>query len=224
MSGQDFIVKGRQLIFLNIGLYCKVTRIWLIWSLFLWAGPNSMGTGNTSQHTLQIIKVLAPGGAGEKVAVERWLFIIKFPWVQWTLDFYPWSLGLCTLIQSQLPGEHTAWLCLLVHRTDQSTMPSLHSPVPLLTSLVWRDCGMTYVRLAQGPHYDRFSWDSKPRPSDHLVDTIINSTTVTHRRKGYPSYIQCPANVALVINTFATIQKLKPILKNSKPSTFTEVA
>ena len=35
--------------------------------------------------------------------------------------------------------------------------------------------------------------------------------------------IQCPANVALVIDAFATIQKLKPLLNGRKPSTFSDV-
>ena len=94
--------------------------------------------------------------------------------------FTPRSVGLCTLIPSQLPRQHTAWLCLLVHRTDQFTVPSLPSLGPLFTSLVWRGCGMTYVRLAQGSHYDRLSWDSNPWPSDHWIDTLTNSATVAH--------------------------------------------
>ena len=36
--------------------------------------------------------------------------------------------------------------------------------------------------------------------------------------------IECPANVALMIDNFATIQKLKLTPNNKMPSTFTEVA
>ena len=36
--------------------------------------------------------------------------------------------------------------------------------------------------------------------------------------------IQCPANIALVIDSFANIQKLKVISDNRKPATFSEIA
>ena len=64
-------------------------------------------------------------------------------------------------IPSQLPGEHTAWLCLQCH----------HCSVPLFTSLVWSGCRMTYVGLAQ---YDRLSWDLNPWPSDHRMRMVTN--------------------------------------------------
>ena len=50
--------------------------------------------------------------------------------------FTPSSLDLITIIPSELPGEHTAWLCLLADRPDQSTVPLLPLLVPLFTSLV----------------------------------------------------------------------------------------
>ena len=61
-------------------------------------------------------------------------------------------------------------LCLLGYSANQSTVPS---PVSLFTSLIWRGCGITYVRLAEGPHYDRLSWYSNPWPSDHCIAATV---------------------------------------------------
>ena len=56
VAGQNVIIKCWPLTFLQIVFYCKVMRIWPIWSLFVWAGLNAMGTGDTSWHSLQIRK------------------------------------------------------------------------------------------------------------------------------------------------------------------------
>ena len=60
------------------------------------------------------------------------------------------SLGFCTLIPFQFPGEQSAWLYLLVHRTDQSTMTLLTSPVYLFH---WHEkaVGWHMVDLPQVP-------------------------------------------------------------------------
>ena len=97
------------------------------------------------------------------------------------------SLGLAHLHPLKHPLEHTAWLFLLAHRTDQSTVPSLPSLVPLFISLVCKGSRMTYAGLAQGPHYDRLSQDSNRSLVKHLIQLCHSGPHVVS--KWYPKQL-----------------------------------
>ena len=151
--------------------------------------------------------------------------LVKY-WSTWCLikpnvysqNIYQTFIGhfIFILFSSQLPGEHTARLCLLAHRTEQSTVPSLPSPVPLFTSLVWRGYRMTYVRLAQGPTLTDLA--------DHWVDALTNSATAAYRREGYPG-CSMSSNCSLYHSYFCHYADAENHTKQQEAiTTFTELA